>query len=161
MKVSKTFQVAVLAIIMATILAGCASDSFRRIKDPIIIGDKEYTALLTERVQPWGTSATTLSLVESELEQNAPPTINQQDQVVQYQQVQNVSTRTHIANSNNQGSAGWAGSAFNGAVGSSIIGGSMVWAAGRIRPSTVTATGGSSSASACSSASAAAAASGQ
>lgn len=68
MKTTRFFAVALLAIILAS-LVGCASQKFEMIDRPIQVGDKEYTAMITERVNPWGTNAVSLHLAESEVEQ--------------------------------------------------------------------------------------------
>jgi len=149
MKTCKMFQIAMLAIVLS-IGVGCSSDKFAKVGDPIIVGNKEYVAILTERVQPWGGNATTLSLVESELEQNAPPVINQYGQVVQCQAQ---GPRTRVVNNNNQGSIGWANGAFQGSVGAAVAGAEMMGAAALIRPSRISNANGGS---ACSSSSAAA-----
>jgi len=146
---SKMIQVTLL-MAMVTIWSGCSSMKFTKIDQPIEVDGKIYTALLTERVQPWGTSATTLTLVESTMAQTSqrqqvpmraavvPPILPQAELL----------TQTHVANSNNQGSTGWAGGAFNGSVGNALVGGSMMGAARLIRPARISAQG---SASACAS----------
>ena len=129
-----------LAITLVATLTGCSSMKFTRIDKPITVEGKVYTALLTERVQPWCTSATTLTLVES-----TGATRPMQGQAVMYQPPVQVLTKTHVqthvVNSNNQGSAGYAG----GVIGNTILGGGMVGAASVLRPARIA--GGSSSAS--------------
>lgn len=64
MKATKIFSIALLVTLMAS-LVGCANEKFRMVDQPITIGDKTYTALITERVNTWGTNAVSLNLVES------------------------------------------------------------------------------------------------
>lgn len=153
----KAMKCALLAVVLTVSLTGCSSSKFAKIDDPIVVGDKVYTALFSERVQPWGANAVSLHLIETEINnqvaqqapksthRNAPP---------------QMATRTHVATVNNQGSTGWVNGALQGTVGSAIQGGCMIGAAAAIRPSRTTVNGGNASANAgansCSSASAAA-----
>jgi hypothetical protein len=150
-----------LAVVLVATLTGCASDSAKKVAQ-IDVGDKRITFLVQRHHDPFGTDAVTQLQVQSDLkvatQQSSPSVVMVQPplvvatQPVAVQPVQELLTNTHVINSNNQGSPGWAGVAFNGAVGDALIGGSMMGAARLIRPTSITASGGSSSASACASA---------
>jgi len=136
------FKIALLTIISSS-LVGCATQKFVKIDKPIDIGNKSYTALLTERVNPWGGNAISLNLVESQRNTNQLQVQSTPQPAPTAQQPTELLTETHVVNSNNQGSIGLINGAFQGSVGDAIMGGGMMGAAALIRPSRVSANGGS------------------
>ena len=158
------FSIALLAIALAG-LVGCASETFHRIDQPIIVGDRVYTALLAKDRDPWGGNVSTIMIAESEHNGGRSVTIEEprrrpepspcflvRREPIPVQRVTVELTNTHVVNCNNQGSIGWANNAFQGVVGDAIIGGSMMGAARLLRPTHIA--GGSSSAAAASAAAA-------
>jgi len=161
---ASTLTIVSMAIAIAVNLVGCARDTFKQVDKPIVINGVEYTALKTSTRDPWGQDATTLTLIQSDVEQ--PPQmvyVQQPPKKSQAQPPQRVEApaRVHVSvvNNNNQGSSGWAKGAFQGAIGGGLQGAGIAAAGALIRPSktTVNASGGSacssSSAEACASAS--------
>ena len=142
MKTSLKMFTIVLSAIALVNLVGCASETFHPIEKPIAIGDKTYTALVSERVQPWGTNGLTLSLAET-----------QNQDVCQEPGVLLAGT-TNIVSTNNASSTGLVVGALYGAVGGAVQGGMTIGAAAIIGHPRVTANGGNAAASSSSSSSA-------
>jgi hypothetical protein len=164
------FRIPLLAIVVS--LTGCASSGMKQIDKPIQIGDKTYTGIYAERVNPWGGNATTVAIMESSNGEqrrvdyssrqtdskdvlSATPRRRYTERYAEYESSERLSN-THIVSDNKQGSIGWANNALHGVAGGAILGATSMGAARLIRPAIMK--GGNSSSSSSSSASAAAAA---
>jgi len=142
----------IIALTMVIALTGCATkEAFRKIDDPITIGDKTYTALLVERTNPLGQNAVSLHLIETGTDTRY---VDQSVVSRPYSYGTEVEplTKTHLVNSNNQGGIGWANNALQQSVGDALMGASMMGAATLLRPSRTTLNGGGNSSSAAASA---------
>ena len=61
----RMLAIASLAIVLVNFV-GCASEQFREIDKPIVVNGDTYTALVTERVNPLGTNAISLTLIKTD-----------------------------------------------------------------------------------------------
>lgn len=166
------FRILLLAV--AVTLVGCAQDRFAKVGPSIPIGDKIYDELISVHTDPWGASATTITLLESKSgrivrQQTFQGRVDPKDVLSEkekrcVEKTEYVSSEkydTRVVNNNNQGCIGYANNMFQGAVGDSIMGASTMGAAALLRPARINVSGGSASASSSSSSAAAAAASSQ
>ena len=62
---SHLLGIAALAVVMSS-LVGCAESEFKTIKEPIVIGNKAYTAVVAKDRDTWGVNVSTVMIAETE-----------------------------------------------------------------------------------------------